>query len=244
MEDRRRIIEQHMNNAEQLEQAAGGAPAPGFLDFYENTRQALAELLSQLKSDDSRVEPFELRVAMMPPGQAVVDESIKELCRLPYRTPDGPIPACPGITRGFKGCPPHAPDAELTKDLLRQGTSLLVMQFVGREGSAPQGEIHRFIATAVEALKNAGYTILETYASGPCKVCPKGCGDTEECRFPDRRLFAFEACGFWVPAICRAAAEFPVQGDGPREIRWIKNWRLETQDTDSIAYTTGILLKR
>jgi len=179
---------------------------------------------------------------MMPPQNAVIDPLIQEFCRLPYPTLDGPIPACPGITRGLYGCPPHAPEVGETMQLLLRAGSLLVLQFPGREGHAPQGEIHTFVARVSEALDDQGHSVLETYASGPCKVCPKGCGPAEECRFPHRRLFAFEACGFWVNSICSAAATYPILNGGPKQVRWIKDWRLPSQDTDAVAYTAGVLL--
>jgi len=243
MADTAKEVLQRIELAEKLAPLSSTAPSDAFLSFFADHRGPLADLLTAQKSTSTKVRPFELRAAMMPPEQAVIEEEIKDLCAIPYRTRNGLIPECPGITRGFKGCPPYAPDVWETKELLGRAESFLIIQFAGEEGSAPQGEVHSFIAKVSETLGEEGYTVLETYASGPCRVCPKGCSADEECRLPDHRLFALEACGFWVPSICRAASKYPVLNDGPREIRWINNWHLPTQDTPLVTYTTGILLK-
>ncbi len=178
----------------------------------------------------------------MPPGSSVIDEKMKQLCRIPYRTVDGIIASCPGILRGLKGCPPQAPAASETISLLSGARCFLIVQFEGSEAHIPQSVIHPFIARVAEVLGEHGYNVLETYASGPCRVCPQGCGENQECRQPERRLFSLEACGFWVNSLCREASAFPICEEGPQEVRWIKDWNLVTQDTDSVRYVTGILL--
>ena len=178
----------------------------------------------------------------MPPGDSVIDEGIKHFCRIPYRTVDGPIASCPGALRNWKGCPPHAPAAVKTIDLLSKARSFLIVQLEGSESVTRQSHVHPFIARATKALREREYAVLETYASGPCRVCPRGCGEDQECRQPDWRLFALEACGFWVNSLCKKAAEFPILEDGPQEVRWINDWGLATQDTESVRYVTGILI--
>jgi predicted metal-binding protein len=235
-------IEQRIEKAENLAPVESEVPAEEFLDFFEESGDELAQMLSLIKAGTDKLRDFALRAGMLPPGQVVVDEQIKELCKLPYRTPKGMIEECPGITRGFTGCPPFAPSVETTRGLLSASRSLLVLQFAGNENSAPQGDVHSLLAKVTAGLQEKGYRIIETYASGPCRVCPKGCGDSPECRLPDRRMFAFEACGFWVNTVCREAAKFPLLGGGPAVVRWVKNWRLATQDTGEVTYTTGFLL--
>jgi hypothetical protein len=232
----------HIRRAEELPPVSDSPPGEPFERFYAEHRSRLAELLATLKADAPRVVSFELKSGLMPPARTIVDASIQELCGLPYRTPHGDIPACPGLTDGLFGCPPHAPPVDETRSLLRKATGLLVLQFGGREGSAPQGEIHHFLLQVSKALVAAGYDVMETYASGPCKVCPKGCGTTEECRFPNRRLFAFEACGIWVNSLVEAARPYPVLNGGPEPVEWLVDWRLPTQNTDSIRYNGGVLL--
>ncbi len=235
-------IEQRIELAENLAPLESGPLTKEFVEFYEESRGELAEMLTSIKADTDKLKSFTLRAGMLPPGQVVLDERIKELCKLPYRTPKGMIDECPGITRGFTGCPPYAPAVEATKELLSASRSILALQFAGNENSAPQGDVHSLLARVTVALKDKGYRIVETYASGPCRVCPKGCGDSPECRLPERRFFALEACGIWVNSICRGASRHPICGGGPEDVQWVKDWRLETQDTHEVTYTTGFLL--
>ncbi|MDD5557369.1 MAG: DUF2284 domain-containing protein [bacterium] len=228
--------------AERIAPVSDEGPGAAFLDFHERERPATGDTLLALMEGDGKMRGFTLRAGMMPPGSAVVDERIRRFCRLPYRTDEGMVAACPGILGGWKGCPPHSPAVARTVDLLSRARCLLIVQFEGSEGRVRQGRVHPFIDRAAEALRGRGYDILGTYACGPCRVCPRGCGEEQECRQPERRLFSLEACGFWVNVLCREAAAFPVCGDGPREIRWIRNWGLADQDTETVRYVTGVLI--
>jgi predicted metal-binding protein len=229
--------------AEKIAPLSDEIAGTAFVDFYERHRTGIGDILSTLKDDDASLRGFILRAGLMPPGHSVIDEKIKEFCRLPYRTTDGTIAACPGDLRGLKGCPPHSPGTVETISLLSKAGRFLIVQFEGSEARTQQGSIHSFVAAATKALRENGYDVLEAYASGPCRVCPEGCNEEPECRQPERRLFAPEACGFWVNSLCSAASRFPICGEGPQQVRWIKDWRLATQDTDSVRYVTGFILR-
>lgn len=237
-----------MNAIEYIREAEGISPlsdeSPGeeFLDFYRRNRGAIGEILLRLKDGDADVRDFTLRAGMMHPANAVIVERIKEFCRLPYRTEEGRIASCPGILGNWKGCPPHSPAVEETAGLLNGSRAFLIMQFDGTEGAGRQGATHLFTTRVAEALREGGFPIPEAYSCGPCRLCAKGCGENEECRQPERRLFALESCGFWVNSLCRMASLFPVCGGGPREVRWIQDWNLPSQDTESVRFVTGILL--
>jgi len=235
--------EDYIRQVEGFPAVSDTVPGSGFLSFYDRHREKIGALLLELKKGNRSTGEFTLRAGMMPPGSAVIDERIMDLCRLPYRTTDGVISSCPGILYNWKGCPPHSHPISETIALLKRAVSFLIVQFEGSQGYGRQREVHPFIARTSAKLRELGYSILETYASGPCRVCPNGCGDGPECRQPTRRLFALEACGFWVNSLCRAAAEFPVLGPPLREVRWIKDWGLPTQDTQSVRFVTGILLE-
>ncbi len=234
--------ENSIKKAERIAPLSNEAPGRAFVDFFEQHRRRTGDILAKLKDKDANMEGFILRAGMMPPEHSVIDEEIKRFCRIPYRTTDGIIAACPGDLRGLKGCPPHAPATVKTMSLLSEARGFLIVQFEGNEARIQQRRIHPFIARAAKALRENGYNVLEAYACGPCRVCPEGCSEDPECRQPEHRLFAPEACGFWVNSLCRGASKFPVCGGGPQEIRWIKDWRLATQDTDSVRYVTGILI--
>ena len=235
-------VENYIKKAEKITPASNEIPGTAFVDFYEHHHRRIEDILFKLKDGDIEIQGFILRAGMMPPGNSVIDEKIKQFCRIPYRTVDGTIASCPGVLRGWKGCPPHAPAAMKTIGLLSGARSFLIVQFEGSEGHIRQGHVHPFIARATKALRERGYAVLETYASGPCRVCPQGCEEDQECRQPERRLFALEACGFWVNSLCRKASEFPICEGGPQEVRWIKDWNLPTQDTEYVRYVTGILI--
>lgn len=232
----------YIKKAERIAPLSNESPLTAFVDFYERHRRRIGDILLKLKDGDAKMGGYVLRAGMMPPGNSVIDEKIKRFCRIPYRTVDGIIASCPGVLGGWKGCPPHAPAAEETIGLLSRARGFLIVQLEGSEGQVRQRSVHPFVARATKALREHGYDVIEAYASGPCRVCPKGCGEEGECRQPERRLFALEACGFWVNSLCRKASEFPVCGSGPREVRWIKDWNLAAQDTESVRYVTGILI--
>jgi len=235
-------IEDHIQQAEGFAQVNGQQPAAGFTSFYSSHRNEIAGVLRVLKEASEPTREFTLRAGMMSPGSAVIDERIKDFCRLPYRTVNGVISSCPGILNNWKGCPPHSYPVSETIALFNQAVSFLIVQLEGNEGHERQGEVHPFIDRTALELRELGYNVLATYACGPCRVCPKGCGDGPECRQPTRRLFALEACGFWVNRLCREAAEYPIVGSPLREVHWIRDWDLPTQDTQSVRFVTGILL--
>jgi predicted metal-binding protein len=231
-----------IKKAERLAPVSNEMPGAAFVEFYDHHREKLGEILGRILDGDENMKGFILRAGMMPPEQSVVDEEIKQFCRIPYQTGDGTIAACPGDLRGLKGCPPHAPPAATTIGLLSKAKSFLIVQLEGSLSQTRQSHIHPFVERVSNSLSEHGYDVLERYASGPCRVCPQGCGDDPECRQPERRLFAPEACGYWVNTLCEKSSDFPICGGGPQEIRWIKDWRLPTQDTDSVRYVTGVLL--
>lgn len=236
--------EAYIRQAEGFSAVSTEAPGVKFLGFYERYREEIGTILLGLKKDDRLTDEFTLRAGLMPAEAAVIDERIMDFCRLPYRTMDGVISSCSGIIYNWKGCPPHSYPVSETVALLNRAVAFLIVQFEGSQGHERQREVHPFIERTAMALREVGYSVLEIYACGPCRVCPNGCGDGPECRQSTRRLFALESCGFWINQLCRSAAEFPVVGPPLREVRWIKDWGLSTQDTQSVRFITGILLDK
>ena len=198
--------------AEMLSPISDKAASAEFASFYEQYRGEIGGLLGKLRDDDANIQKFELHAGMMPPQRAVVDAEIQRFCGIPYRTVDGTSAGCPGELRNLKGCPPYAPATQETVGLLVQARAFLIIQLEGREADTQQGHVHPFIEQLVATLREHGHKTLFTYASGPCRICAQGCQEGPECRQPERRLFAPEACGFWVNALCREAARFPVRG--------------------------------
>jgi hypothetical protein len=126
--------------------------------------------------------------------------------------------------------------------LLLRGRSLLVIQFEGRGDRQQEANLHRFLARLSNLLKEEEYAVLGCYACGPCRVCGDACDEGAECRVPDKRIFALESCGFWINRLCRMASKHPVCGGGPKEVRWIRDWGLPTQDTEAFRFVIGVLL--
>ena len=237
-------VEDYIRQGEGFAAISDAVPGLEFLGYYARHREKIGALLLELKKGNRSTDEFTLRAGMMPPVSAVIDERIMEFCRLPYRTTDGVISSCPGILYNWKGCPPHSQLVSETEALLNRAVAFLIVQFEGSRGYGRQGEVHPFIACMSAKLRELGYSVLETYASGPCRVCPNGCADGPDCRQPTRRLFALESCGFWVNQLCLEAAKFPLLGHPLREVRWIKDWGLPTQDSQSVRFVTGILLDK
>ncbi len=234
--------EEIIQEAEEIGPISGEQPAAEFLKFSSSSRRELEDILRRLEDGEAAGRGFTVRAGLMDPLSSVISERVKEFCGLPYRTEGGTIASCPGILEGWKGCPPHAPAIEETAAILSESRAFLIVQFEGEENRTRQGDAHLLIEKAAGELSGRGYSVRKVFACGPCRVCPRGCGEEPECRQPDRRLFALESCGFWVNSLCRRAGEFPVFGGGPEEVRWIRNWGLPGQNTSSVRYVTGIVL--
>lgn len=235
-------IEDYIREAEGFSPVSREEPSVEFLNFYKRHGDKLGTILLEVKKDDKPTGEFKIRAGMMPPKSAVINPRIKEFCRLPCRTTNGVAPSCFGILNNFKACPPHSPPISETTTLLNQAVSFLIVQLDGSHGHNKDREVHPFIGQASEKLREHGYGIIKTYDCGPCYVCPNGCGDGPDCRQPAKRLFALESCGFWINRLCRESAKFPILVNPPREIRWIRDWGLPTQDTQAARFVTGILL--
>ncbi len=174
----------YIEEAEEISPVSGEAPGNSFLDFYERHRAQIREILLGLKDGDANIHGFTLRAGMMYPANSVIGERIMEFCRLPYRTVEGSIAACPGALGNWKGCPPHSPAVSETIGLLSGARTLLIMQFEGSEGDGRQGATHLFTARVTGDLHEEGFNILEAYSCGPCRLCASGCGENEECSGP------------------------------------------------------------
>jgi predicted metal-binding protein len=234
--------EKHIHKGEGIAPVSGGGPSPGFVEFCRRSRRELGDILGEVLEDAAGERGFTLRAGLMDPLHSVISERVREFCRLPYRTSEGTIASCPGILDNWKACPPHSPEVAETSKILSRAAGFLIVQFAGGKDRTVQADAHLLIEKAAGSLAERGYAIRNVYACGPCRICPRGCGEGGECRQPNRRLFALESCGFWVNALCRAAGEFPVFGGGPEEVRWIRDWGLAGQDTGDVRYVTGVIL--
>ena len=236
------VTKEFIKQGQELKPVSYDRPNKTLTNFYTSNKEKLNNIIQQLKHDDVNMKNFTIHASLMNPMNSVIHDDVKNFCCLPYQTIDGQISTCPGIPKNWKACAPYAPSIDETIKLLSNAVSFLIIQFEGSEADTKQSYIHPFIENITTSLNENGYSTIETYASGPCRICPQGCGDNEVCRQPKRRLFALEACGFWVNSLCSCATEFPVTTDAPKQVKWIKKWGLPAQDTQNIRYTTGILL--
>lgn len=217
-------------------------PEAAFVARWEREKERLRKIVLSAKAADEKVKDEVFRAGLMNPRSAVIREEIKSFCAIPYRRDDGPLAPCEGITYGWKGCPPHSPPAAVTVPLLRAASAFLILQFSGLKHHSFQKHVHEFTLALEKSLSEKGYGVLQGYSTGPCRLCAKGCAGGKDCRQPARRRFALESCGFWVKSLCRAAARFPLCGDGEWEIEWIRDWNLPSQSPLAYRAVTGILL--
>jgi predicted metal-binding protein len=217
-------------------------PDAAFVARWERENERLREIVLSVKAADEKVKDEVLRAGLMDPRNAVIREEIKSFCAIPYRRREGPLAPCEGITYGWKGCPPHSPPVAETISLLRSASAFLILQFSGLKHHSFQKHIHEFTLSLEAVLRGKGWKVLQSYSTGPCRLCAKGCAESGDCRQPQRRRFALESCGFWVKSLCRAAARFPLCGDGEWEIEWIRDWNLPSQSPPTYRAVTGILL--
>ncbi len=232
------IIAQYEN----MEQISDLVPGNEFSQLLERNSTRFKKIIMELKENDPNLQGIDLQIGMMSPLNAIICEEIKELCGIPFRREDGSLLACEGVVENWKGCPPHSPPVTESIEQINKATGFLIMQFDGIRNTEYQKYFHKFTLNVEEKLKGDGETVIQSYSCGPCRVCKKGCNDEGECRAPALRLFALEACGFWVNHLCRKAAEFPIYGDKSWEIQWVNDWNLPTQNPPAYKSVTGILL--
>lgn len=234
--------EEHIRKGEGFAPLSRRGPGAARAGRWRAGKPRLREIVLSAKSADAKVRGEAFRAGLLAPRQAVIREEIKSFCALPYRRRDGATDPCEGITYGWKACPPHSPPTEETIALLGAADAFLVLQFSGLRHHAFQKHVHEFTLSLEGKLGDAGWEVLQSYSTGPCRLCAGGCAPEGDCRQPGRRRFALESCGFWVPSLCRAAARFPLCGDGDWEIEWIRDWNLPTQSPLTCRAVTGILL--
>lgn len=218
-------------------------PVDGFYKFIALHTDDIKSLATAFKDDYKPLKEHPMRLGFVYPLHVVIDEKIKDLCRLAFIRPDGRIEACEGITCNYKGCPPYSPSVSETIVLLRQATAFLLLQFDKATVSLTQKYIHILTVKIAKALSKKGYQILNTYSCGPCRICAGWCPEGENCQHPESRKFALESCGFWINKLCEKAAENTISGGVNWEIDWIKDWELPSQHPLEFKPLTGILLK-
>lgn len=236
------LREEHIRKGESYFPLSSREPDAAFVARWEKEKERLRDIVLKAKAADKKVTDEVFRAGLMNPLGAAIREEIKSFCAIPYRRQTGPPTPCEGITYGWKGCPPHSPPTEETTSLLFAADAFLILQFSGLRHHAFQKHVHEFTLTLEGKLADAGWEVLQSYGTGPCRLCAGGCAPGGDCRQPGRRRFALESCGFWVPSLCRAAARFPLCGDGDWEIEWIRDWNLPSQSPRTCRAVTGILL--
>ncbi|MBV5318198.1 MAG: DUF2284 domain-containing protein [Desulfobulbaceae bacterium] len=111
--------------------------------------------------------------AIIPAGSLVVEENLASLCGAPYRCPSyGLAP----------GCPPHAMQPEVFRELLFVYQQALVFKIeapvaalLGQERLEIARRIHNIAATIEQEALAQGWRLAKGLAAGSCKelFCPK-----------------------------------------------------------------------
>jgi predicted metal-binding protein len=232
------IIKRYENSAQISDQN----PGKEFVHFFQTNQEKIKNIILRIKNSDSKLEKIGIKIGMMYPPNAMIDESIKELCSIPFRREDGAVFACEGVIENWKGCPPHSPKVSETIADINKSSGFLIMQFNGLNDTIYQKFIHQFTLEVRKALLKTGYDVIQSYSCGPCRMCAQGCNSDGDCRIPTLRLYALESCGFWVNHLCRKAMEYSIHGGDSWEIDWVTDWNLPTQYPESYRSVTGILI--
>lgn len=91
----------------------------------------MREKIIGLKEATDSLEGIDIKIGMMYPPNAKIDEEYKTYCGNFFRRDDGTVRACEGVVLKGKGCPPHSPAVAETIEYLRQAKAFLIMQFNG-----------------------------------------------------------------------------------------------------------------
>ena len=221
---------------------ADGPPTEDFLGLKSSHGERMAALVQAAKQRQPRLEGCRLRLGMVAPLAAIIDEQIRLLCAIPFRHREGGVFGCVGGVEGWKGCPPRSPGAEETAALVKTARAMLLLQFDGIRDHRQQKYINRFTRKLGRRLEELDLRSPGSYGCGPCTMCEKGCDPEEECRLPDEHTYALESCGFWVNHLCRLAAEHPLGREAPQQIHWVTDWNLPGQEPETFRCVTGVLI--
>ena len=221
---------------------ADALPTAEFTQLVSTHGEGIATAVRAAAQDNPRLRSYRLRMGLVLPTAAVIDEEIRELCRIPFRHREGGVFGCEGVVEGWKGCPPRSPKVAETVRLLRSARALLLLQFDGIRDHHQQRYINRFTRRLGRRLEGLGLQSTGSYGCGPCTLCGEGCDPAVECRLPEAHAYALESCGFWVNHLCRKAAEHPLGPEAPEEIRWVTDWNLPGQRPDAFKSITAVLI--
>lgn len=235
--------EKTIAEGDKLSPLSNEKPDDRFQSFLIQHTDNIRKTILRLYDSAKLINKYGMKVGFVYPRYAVIDESIKRMCCLPYARNDGRQEPCGGITSKRKACPPYSPAVTETRKLLETATAFVILQFESISDTIGQKHIHNFTVQIERELLKNNYSVLQTYCCGPCRVCTEGCTTEENCLHPQLRRFALESCGFWVNALCARAAEYPVYGNSNWKITWVKNWGLSGQTPKDFKSMSGILIK-
>jgi len=112
-------------------------PTAEFTRLVTNRGGRIAETVCAAKQKQPRLKDFRLRMGMVFPPNAILDEEIRGLCQIPFRHQEGGVFGCEGVVEGWKGCPPRSPGVAETVANLKTARAMLLLQFDGIQ-DAPQ----------------------------------------------------------------------------------------------------------
>lgn len=135
------------------------------------------------------------RAKIIPVQKVAVEEWVRVKCQY----------GCSGWGKRYT-CPPYSPVPEVTRKMLAEYcTGLLIQRDNIRYKAEPKLRVgfKKMVARLERALFLDGYYKAFGMASGPCRFC-RTCDLTKPCRFPEDARPAMEACGIDVYQTCRA----------------------------------------
>ena len=181
------------------------------------------------------------RAGFISPKVLFVSEKIKSLCRLTYEHQDGRIDPCGGFKKNYLACSPYSPHETEMKELFNMADLFCFFQADGLTDMKQQKYLHEILFQVEDFLKKIGITVIMSFSAGPCRICEKCAGQSnEECYEPERKRFSLEACGIDVDWAMRMMSL--ISKDHHWEIDWLKDFGLTKRQDDIFKSVMGLLL--
>jgi len=181
------------------------------------------------------------RAEFISPKILFVSEKVKSLCRLNYRHADMRIDPCGGIKKNYLACSPYSPHETEMRNLFRRADLFCFLQADALTDMKQQRYLHEILFQVEDYFKKTGITIIMSFSAGPCRICEKCAGQSnEECYEPGKKRFSLEACGIdvdWAMKMMSMRTQ-----DKNWIIGWLRDFGLRSSVDLQFKSVMGVLL--
>ena len=187
-------------------------------------------------------------ISLVNPEVIIARNNIKGLCWTEYLRYDASGSECAqapcgGIIKKRSACPQYAWTAAETDAMIKKSSLFVTFVFSGLSHPYAQVEIHKFLLEAEKILKGSGFEIVESFGSGPCRICEEECLMNGDCRLPGERRFSLESCGIMVESITQAAPYLTLYGSRENwKLEWMRKWQGYSLEKRKYKSVVGVLL--